>query len=373
MAIDKLRQEIDQLDIELVNLLERRQAVTAKVGLYKKEVGKPIYDPQRELELIAKRRLLAESKGIEPDLIEDLLRRIMRESYQSQHNAYRCMGQEHSKIVVIGGAGALGKRFVDMFQRSNFNVVVLERDDWPNAKDIVSSAKLVLIAVPIKLTEQVIKQLPPLPQDCILADITSLKSSPLKAMLAQHSGPVVGLHPMFGPDVPNFVKQVVVTCEGRFPEQYQWLLEQIKLWGAVLQEDDAGSHDKSMELIQAMRHFTTYVYGKFLAKENPNIEHLLTLSSPIYRLELAMTGRLFAQDGNLYADIIFGAEHALELAEHFRMELDSAIKLLATKDKNGFNQEFESVADWFGDKSSAFLNESRGMLKTAQDARDINT
>lgn len=371
MAIEQLREQIDQLDIQLVELLAQRQKVTAQVGEYKKEVGKPIYDPEREADLIGKRRELAESMGVTPDLIEDLLRRIMRESYQSQHNAYRCVLEEGSQVVIVGGAGALGCRFVDMFERSGYQVEIIEQQDWPNAETIIANAKLVLIAVPIKLTEQIIQQLPELPDDCVLADLTSLKSSPLQAMLQQHNGPVVGLHPMFGPDVTNFVKQVVVVCEGRHPEQYQWLLQQINIWGAVLQNDEAKSHDESMELIQAMRHFTTFVYGHFLANENPNLQQLLRLSSPIYRLELAMTGRLFAQDASLYADIIFGAKHSLQLAQRFRDELDKGIALLSSQDKSAFTQAFDQVSDWFGDKSDEFLLESRSMLKTAQDSRDL--
>ena len=369
MALDNLRDEIDQLDTQLVELLVKRQRITTAVGKYKKEVGKPIYDPQRESELIAKRRELASSLQVEPDLVEDLLRRIMRESYQTQHDAYRCVLPEQSKVVIVGGKGALGSRFCDMFTRSNYLVEVIEQGDWPNIDSKIKDAKLILITVPIKITEQVIAKLPELASDCVLADLTSLKQSPLAAMLDKHSGPVVGLHPMFGPDAPNFVKQVFVVCQGRFPEQYDWLLQQIKIWGAVLQIDDAKEHDTSMELIQAMRHFTTFVYGRFLSNEKPDLDQLLRLSSPIYRLELAMTGRLFAQDSNLYADIIFGAQNALELATRFREELDEAITLLKNNDKERFKQNFQLVAQWFGGKSNEFLADSRTLLKSAQDSR----
>lgn len=369
MALNNLRDEIDKLDTQLVELLAKRQAITTAVGKYKQEVGKPIYDPQREAELISKRRDLAASLNVEPDLIEDLLRRIMRESYQSQHVSYLCVLPEKSKVVIVGGKGALGSRFCDMFTRSNYLVEVVEQDDWPHIDSKIKDAKLVLITVPIKITEQVIAKLPELASDCVLADLTSLKHSPLNAMLDKHAGPVVGLHPMFGPDVPNFVKQVFVVCEGRFPEQYQWLLDQIKIWGAMLQVDDAAEHDTSMELIQAMRHFTTFVYGQFLSNEKPDLDQLLRLSSPIYRLELAMTGRLFAQDPNLYADIIFGAKNALELAIRFRQELDEAITLLQNNDKESFKQSFHVVAQWFGGKSNEFLADSRSLLKSAQDSR----
>ncbi|GAM77143.1 chorismate mutase I [Vibrio ishigakensis] len=150
--------------------------------------------------------------------------------------------------------------------------------------------------MPINLTESVIDKLSNLPQDCILCDLTSIKQKPLEAMMKVHQGPVVGLHPMFGPDVPSLAKQVIVHCEGRDAEQYQWLLDQFGIWGASLCPMDAEQHDNGMTLIQALRHFTSFAYGLHLSQENPDIDTLLKLSSPIYRLELAMVGRLFAQD-----------------------------------------------------------------------------
>ena len=60
----------------------------------------------------------------------------------------------------------------------------------------------------------------------LLADLTSVKRVPLTKMLDVHKGAVVGLHPMFGPDIASMAKQVVVCCDGRFSERYEWLLEQ---------------------------------------------------------------------------------------------------------------------------------------------------
>lgn len=142
-----------------------------------------------------------------------------------------------------------------------------------------------------------------------LVDLASVKAEPLQAMLAAHKGPVLGLHPMFGPDSGSPAKQVVVYCDGRQPEAYQWFLEQIQVWGARLHRISAVEHDQNMAFIQALRHFATFAYGLHLAEENVRLEQLLALSSPIYRLELAMVGRLFARDPQLYADIIMSSEN----------------------------------------------------------------
>ena len=86
--------------------------------------------------------------------------------------------------------------------------------------------------------------------------------------------------------------------------QRRTALEQIRRWGAKVVTCSAEEHDRSMGIIQALRHFTTFAYGVFLSKLNPDLSVILQLSSPIYRLELEMVGRLFAQDPRLYADII---------------------------------------------------------------------
>lgn len=110
---------------------------------------------------------------------------------------------------------------------------------------------------------------------------------------------------MFGPDVPSLAKQVIAYyCEGRDLSHFEWLLEQLMVWGARIEAITAQEHDKNMSFIQALRHLLL-LHGQHLVKENVDLASLLRLSSPIYRLELAMIGRLFAQDPQLYADIIY--------------------------------------------------------------------
>jgi len=209
-----LRDEIDEIDSDLVKLLQRRLAVTSKVGQLKSNVGKPIYDATREASLFAKRRQQASDAGLSPDLIEDVLRRLMRDSYVSQDaSGYRCVNEDCKKVVVVGGKGQLGSVFVDLFERSDYQVAIIEQDDWPNSEAILADASVVIVAVPIRLTSMVIHHLNNLPEDCILADLTSIKESPLYEMKKAHSGPVVGLHPMFGPDVTGLIKQLLLNVK----------------------------------------------------------------------------------------------------------------------------------------------------------------
>ena len=365
-----LRDQIDELDQQLVDLLVKRRQVTTKVGELKSEVGMPIYAPDREAALFAKRRAQATEKGLSPDLIEDLLRRVMRDSYVSQdESGYRCVNPECQDVVVIGGHGQLGGVFVDLFQRSGYQVSIIGQDDWQGSADIFARASVVIVAVPIRLTASVIQQLTSLPENCILADVTSIKTSPLYEMMKVHSGPVIGLHPMFGPDVTGLVKQTIIACNGRREQEYQWLLEQFKVWGAEIYPVGADNHDQAMAMVQVMRHFSTIAYGYHLMTEGANIDELIAMSSPIYRLELIMVGRLFAQDPVLYSDIIFANRDNIEMMKRFAYRFLTLLEDVEQGDKQAFVSMFNQVSDWFGDYADTFLQESKLMLQKANEIK----
>jgi chorismate mutase/prephenate dehydrogenase len=370
MPLSKLRDQIDSVDQQIINLLAQRLALVSKVGEVKTEHGLPIYVPAREASMLAKRKEEAEKQGVPASLIEDVLRRIMRESYANENDSgFKTVNPQMKRIVIIGGNGLLGQRFVEMFELSGYQVDILGRSNWDQAEQICSKAGLVIVGAPIDVTVSVIDQLTFLPDDCILTDITSIKAAPLEAMLKVHNGPVVGLHPMFGPDISSFAKQVIAYSDGRDPDKYQWLIDQMKIWGAHLQPVDAKKHDESMTLIQALRHFTSFVYGVHLHEVNADLEQLLDLSSPIYRLELAMVGRLFAQEPALYADIILAQPNNLRMIKRYHQQFSDAITLLENGDRDAFIKQFEAVTDWMGDYSTLFLNESRTLLKQAHDNR----
>lgn len=365
-----LRDQIDEVDQQLVELFARRLKLVAGVGEVKSRQGVPIYAPEREAAMLARRRAEAEARGVPPDLIEDVLRRAMRESYASEKDTgFKCIKPELSKAVVIGGAGQLGGLFAHLLRLSGYPVEILEKEDWDGADTLLGDAGLVVIAVPIDQTVAVIERLPTLPADCLLVDLTSVKSEPLAAMQKAHAGPVLGLHPMFGPDVSSLAKQVIIYSDGRGAEQYEWLLAQMRIWGARLQAVSAQEHDQAMSLVQALRHFTSFAYGAHLCAEQADLAQLLRLSSPIYRLELAMVGRLFAQDPALYADIILSSPRNLEMIRRYHRRFGELLAQLENGGREAFIEHFATVSAFFGDYADTFLKESRLLLAQANDSR----
>ncbi|WP_286963304.1 bifunctional chorismate mutase/prephenate dehydrogenase [Idiomarina sp. UBA3992] len=368
--LSELRNAIDATDNELIEIIARRAKLTAAVGETKRALKQPLYVPERERSLIKARRSKAKEAGLSEDLIEDVIRRIIRESYRTQTaQAAATSTQLERPVFVFGGKGALGARLVSQLRQTGYSVTTIDKDDdWPD-KDDLNQAQLVLMSVPVNKTVELIKQLPPLAEDCVLADVTSIKAAPLNAMLEQHSGPVVGLHPMFGPSVQNLAKQLVVVTHGRQPERYQWLLDQFVNWGAHLHEVNADKHDDAMGWIQAMRHLSTFAYGVHLANEGVDIKELLELSSPIYRMELMMIGRLFAQNAELYADIIAANKEQFASIRRYLQQFSAIIDDVEKGKKSDFISLFDEVSQYFCEFSGQFLKESESLVQLADDQR----
>jgi chorismate mutase/prephenate dehydrogenase len=371
LTLDQVRTQIDENDSELLKVLRRRLELVRQVGLIKSKEGTPVYVPERERSLIDKRRAQASELGLNPDLAEDVLRRVMRESYGAENDVgFKCLNESVKKIVIIGGRGGIGSIFTRLFRNSGYTVEVMGHRDWDRAGEIFAGAGLVVVCVPIDRTEEVIGKLQGLlSPECVLADFTSIKTNPVKSMMAVHQGPVMGLHPMFGPDISNMAKQVIISVEGRYPEKCGWVLDQMTLWGARIKKFSAAEHDDAMSYIQALRHFTTFSYGVFLAKENPDLDVLMELSSPIYRMELMMVGRLFAQDPRLYADIIMSSKQNCNLIKDFVSSMLNEVSLVENSDIDTFTSRFLEARDYFGEFAENAVKESGSILAKLQDER----
>ncbi|AMM81559.1 MULTISPECIES: bifunctional chorismate mutase/prephenate dehydrogenase [Pasteurella] len=372
-TLNKLRTQIDQVDRQLLQLLAQRLELVKQVGEVKHQQGLPIYVPEREAEMLNARRAEAETLGVSADLIEDVLRRIMRESYARENQfGFKTVNPAIKKIVIVGGGGKLGSLFARYFTLSGYSVEILEQQDWQSADKILHETDVIVVSVPIAKTVETIKRLKPyLTDNMLLVDLTSVKRAPLQAMLDVHAGAVLGLHPMFGPDIASMAKQVIVRCDGRFKSCYQWLITQIQIWGAKFYQVEATEHDHSMTYVQALRHFSTFANGLHLSKQPVQLANLLALSSPIYRLELAMIGRLFAQDAELYADIILDKPENLAVIESLKQSYEESLAFFTHGDKQAFIDSFEQVKQWFGEYSEQFLKESRQLLQQANDYRQI--
>lgn len=368
--LEDLRAQIDAADEELAALLQKRLKLVARAHALKDSSRTQLYDRQREEAVMRHCQELSSRYDLPSGLLGDLLRRMLRESYMRSPGSCQASISSPRPLVIVGGRGAMGSLFVRLFRSAAYRVVVADRDDMHDIARLTEGALAVMISVPIDCTVDVIAQVARhLSADTVLCDLTSVKQPAMQAMLACHAGPVVGLHPMFGPDTPNLIKQVVVSVAGRGDEQCEFLLEQLRLFGARIVACTAAEHDLAMSVIQALRHFTTYYYGVFLSHLNPSLQQIVALSSPIYRLELEMVVRLFVQDPHLYAQIIMSSRDNLGLIRMYRDQLQREIDVIENGDEQTFVERFYEVRRFFGDFAAMFMKESQNLLAKLQDER----
>lgn len=86
MDLDIIRQEIDQIDDQIVKLLEERMHLVEGVVAYKKASGKPILDTKREKVIFEKVRSRVEDKRYQETIVatfSDILKRSR--DYQDQN------------------------------------------------------------------------------------------------------------------------------------------------------------------------------------------------------------------------------------------------------------------------------------------------
>jgi len=78
--LEKLRQEIDALDYELLQILAKRIAVVKKIGVHKKEKGMDPLDEKRWQDLLESRFAVAKLLELPSDFIKNLYELIHEHS-----------------------------------------------------------------------------------------------------------------------------------------------------------------------------------------------------------------------------------------------------------------------------------------------------
>ncbi|ASG67077.1 bifunctional chorismate mutase/prephenate dehydrogenase [Francisella halioticida] len=271
------------------------------------------------------------------------------------------------RICIIGGNGEMGQMTQNIFSKflPEYTLTIFGQSDWQNPEQKLANQDIVILSVPIYLTNDIIKKtIPYLSQGTILADYTSIKKEPLDSMLTNYTGPVVGLHPIFGPTISSPDNQVIVVCDGRQQDKYQYFIDDLAKIGFSIEKMTAEEHDQAMTFIQGIEHFSVYCLGMFLKYKNVDIKKMLKLASPVYKMELNIVGRLFSQGPGLYADIIMSDEQRQQTITEFAEFVNSNAKKVSDGDKQTFIENFKAVKDWMGDFApQSYKNTDKLLLK----------
>lgn len=342
-------EQLQQIDRALIELLSQRIAVLGELGAL-----------SREEQCVNCEPLLAEL-GVPEWLWHNLVTNC--NAVLTDASPLPATRQEAKTVTVVGGQGAMGQFFVEWLSQNGHTVRIFEYCDWHRAEQLLRDVDLVLVCVPLDATQAVVRKLAPyLQPSTVLADIASIKEPVLQTMLEAHSGPVLGLHPMFGPGAKSLMAQTIVACPGRGAETYQWLLQSLEDSGGKLLICAAVEHDQMMVTVQAIRHFVTFSLGVFLAEEGVDVERSLSFASPIYRMEINMVSRMFAQNASLYADIMLATPDRPLAIGRLAETCQRLAHLIQQGDRAALIHEFEAVQEVFKDESTRAMEESNHVV-----------
>lgn len=236
-----------------------------------------------------------------------------------------------ANMVVIGARGQMGRRFASAFRQAGHQVTEFDHplDVAPLAL-AVNKAALVLLCVPITAMDAVVQTVAPhLTPQTILADICSVKTTPLSAMLTATNTPVVGTHPLFGPETTGDLRIALVF--GRGEEALDSLERLFNSLGFSTFTTTADEHDRAMAHIQGLNFVTTVAY-LCAAPLEQDMERFFT---PSFSRRMDAAAKMLTEDAALFTTLFESNPRSLEAVRLFRSYLNIAaggdLELLSQK------------------------------------------
>jgi len=339
MTLDELRQQLDQLDGDLLALVARRQAISREVAAAKRATGYPTRDYKREREVILGVRGRAEKLGVSGDLAEDVMRLLIRSSLTTQERASVATHGAGSgrRALVIGGAGKMGGWFVQFLVSQGFDVLIADPagattaasgaasgipaiDDWRKLDDL-SVFDFIVVSTPLGASGVILNELALRRPTGTVFDLGSLKS-PLRGglnALKAAGVKVTSLHPMFGPGTELLSGRHVIFIDMGNADALtaaRALFQPTMAEQVVMSLDE---HDRLIAYVLGLSHALNIAFFTALAESGEAAPRLARLSSTTFDAQLDVATDVADESPELYYEIQalndYGAESLQALSQ----------------------------------------------------------
>lgn len=274
---------------------------------------------------------------------------MMAEPNDLMRNDLRPMKNDKDiEIGIVGGHGKMGRWFHRYFEELGYRVSVADLDTEIMAEDLAPRCDVLLVAVPLQHTVEVVRNIGHLVRDdALLMDIASIKSEVLRTMLEVSSSSVIGTHPLFGPGEPNITGQTVVLCPGRGRKWQDWLNNLLLESGAQVEVVAPEVHDFYMAVVQGLTHFSTLVLGLTIDSLGMDLKSLKRFATPAFHRRLMEISHLLDQDADLYAAMpMLNSTYGVFFREFERIIFELK-RVIAKKDVEEFMRLFDEARDHF--------------------------
>jgi len=360
-TLEDLRRRLNDIDRRLLAIVAERKSVSGEVARVKRATGRPTRDYEREREVILGVRAAASELGVSPGLAEDLLRLLIRSSLTTQERASVAARGAGSgrRVLVIGGAGLMGRWFVDFLSSQGFAVEVADPAgasagvvcvaDWRKT-DLQHD--FIMLATPLGVTDAILRDLALRRPPGVIFDIGSLKS-PLRAgllALRSHGCRVTSVHPMFGPDTELLSGRHVIFVDlGSVPalEAVKELFAPTMAEQVVMSLDD---HDRLIAYVLGLSHALNIAFFTALAESGEAAPRLARLSSTTFDAQLDVASRVARDNPDLYYEIQSLNDYGAESLEALSKAVERIRTAVLSQDHAAFVALMRRGHDYLQDR-----------------------
>ncbi len=312
--LEDLRSELNDLDQQLVEMIARRQSVVQRIGAAKRDTGKATRDYGREKVVLDLARKNAEKQGISPKLAETVMRLLIDGSLQAQERdrLVHASSGSNQRALVFGGCGKMGGWFADFLASQSFGVDIDDpaESDSRHARanqwqENLDDYDLIVVAAPIKVSAEILRQLLPLKPRGTIFDLASLKSplrQPLRA-LADAGCSVTSLHPMFGPDTHLLSGRHVIFVDVGVESATRQAMALFDNTMAQRVEMSLEDHDRMVGYVLGLSHALNIAFFTALRESGEASGVLSGLSSTTFDAQLAVAKAVAGEHPPMYFEI----------------------------------------------------------------------
>lgn len=239
--------------------------------------------------------------------------------------------------ILVLGAGKMGSFFTDILSFQHETAVY---DNNPHQLRFVYNTyrfttleeikefepELVINAVTLKYTIEAFRHvLPVLPKDCILSDITSVKSG-LQAFYREVGFRFVSSHPMFGPTFASLnnlsQESAIIISESDHLGKvfFKDLYSSLKL---NIFEYTFEGHDETVAYSLSIPFVSTFVFSAVMKHQEA--------PGTTFKKHMAIAKGLMSEDDFLLQEILFNP-HTPAQVENIRVELKNLLEIVTKKD-----------------------------------------
>ncbi len=307
--LDRLRARLARVDAQLRQNVRRRLALARAIGAAKRRSQLPIRAPTVERAVVGRWQDGLEDLGIPPDRALILARWLVDEAIRVQEEGGPRTPVAPQKILVVGGAGEMG-RWLSRFARTmGHEVRALDpkgatRLEAPRERSLAAGAAwadLIVVATPIDVAPKVYRELWHTGTRAVVLDVLSVKTPLLSSIRRGLSlgYRVTSVHPLFGPKVRPLSGHNLLVLECGDPsatEAAAALFRPSSLSVSVL---PVAEHDVLMADLQALPRVVNLLFASALTRAGRRRQELAKTETPSFRRQAEVTRTVLAENPDL--------------------------------------------------------------------------